>query len=486
MDRSEIRELLGDWSAGDGPLYQQLTERLRRAIADGDLTVGQRLPSERALAESLAVSRATVVTAYEALRAERLVSSRQGSGTVVARSALTDVARRAGDGRVKNGQAGMIFQRLLDGPGQKLISLSCAADPGSPWVAKALAELDLPALLSNQGYHPRGLPELRQAIAAMYREQGLPTSEDQILVTTGAQQAIGLIAQLYARRGNTVIAETPGWPGSVDIFRDAGTDVVGVDLDDEGIDLAGVQRAIERHQPALIYVMPSYNNPTGLVMSATRRRRLAELATRHDIPVCEDNAYDGYSAGAVPPPVAAFAPLAEVLTVGSLGKLVWGGLRIGWVRGPAGIVDRLARRKALADLGSPLLEQAVAARLVPDLPVIRRERAAEAGEQLRVMEELLREELPEWEWRTPDGGGSLWVRVPGVDARVFSQVALRHGVEVVPGTAMSTDGRFTDRIRVPFTFPAQTIDTLVCRLGSAWREARRHGAPAAMPERVIV
>lgn len=485
MDRSEIRELLGDWSAGDGPLYQQLTERIRRAISEGDLAIGQRLPSERALAESLAVSRATVVTAYEALRAERLVTSRQGSGTVVARSALTDAARRAGDGRVKNGQAGMIFQRLLDGPGQKLISLGCAADPGSPWVAKAVAELDLPTLLSSQGYHPRGLPDLRQAIAAMYSDQGLPTSEDQILITTGAQQAIGLIAQLYARRGNKVVAETPGWPGSIDIFRDAGTEVIGVDLDEEGIDLAGLQRAIDRHQPALLYVMPTYNNPTGLVMSATRRRRLAELAARHDLPVCEDNAYDGYSSGAVPPPVAMFAPLAEVLTVGSLGKLVWGGLRIGWVRGPAGIIDRLARRKALADLGSPILEQAVAARLVPDLPTIRRERAEEAGEQLRVMEALLREELPEWQWRTPHGGGSLWVRIPGVDARVFAQVAMRHGVEVVPGTAMSTDGRFTDHIRVPFTFPAQTIDTLVCRLGGAWREVRRHGAPAAM-DRVIV
>ena len=490
MDRSEVQELLGDWSAGNGPLYQQLTDRLRRAITNGDLVVGQRLPSERARAEALAVSRATVVTAYEALRAERLVVSRQGSGTVVARSNLTDVARRAQDGRVQGGQAGIIFQRLLDGPGQ-IISLSCASEPGSPWIREALEDLlreDLPTLLADNGYHPRGWEPLRMAVAAHYRGLGLPTTPEQILITTGAHQAIGLVAQLYARKGTRIVAESPGWPGCLDVFRDRGAQVLGVSLDDEGICVAATERAFIEHQPALLYVMPTYHNPTGLVMSATRRRRLADLAARFDVPICEDNAFDGYQSAKPPPPIASFAPKgAEVLTIGSLGKLVWGGLRIGWVRGPAGIIDRLARRKVLADLGGPLLEQALAARLMPSLAAIRAERSAELVERLEVLEQLLREQLPEWTWRRPDGGGSLWVRLPGVDARVFAQVALRHGVEVVPGTAMCADStRFADHIRLPFTFSKSELDSLVSRLAAAWQELRRHGPAEVVPERVIV
>jgi DNA-binding transcriptional MocR family regulator len=185
------------------------------------------------------------------------------------------------------------------------------------------------------------------------------------------------------------------------------------------------------------------------------------------------------------PPLAAGTP-HEVLSIGSLSKPVWAGLRVGWVRGPAPTVARLARLKALADLGSPVLDQAIAARLLPQLPAL-----AAAGERVRAerldrMAELLTTWLPDWRWRRPDGGSALWIALPGVDSQVFAQAALRRGIEVVPGAATGTEGGYGDHIRVPFTFSADLIETVVARLAATWAEVatpRKVGGPADRPSR---
>ncbi|GAA3124138.1 PLP-dependent aminotransferase family protein [Streptosporangium carneum] len=486
MDRipteRDVVALLGDWASGRGPLYRKLAQALGEAIEDGALLADDRLPSERALAEALQVSRATVVAAYEELRGRGLLVSRQGSGTRVARDVR--IRRPSADGRVPGGTATTIFQRLIDGPGE-LISVAVAAGDAAPELAVALRELvrdDLDELLAGPGYHPSGLPALREAVAAHLTGTGLPTAHDEILVTTGAHQGLVLVTELYVSPGATVLVEAPNWPGCLDVFRAAGARLATVPLDDEGAEVRAVSAMLRERKPALLYLMPTYHNPTGVLMSAARRHRIAELAAEHEVPVLEDNAYMTYhpESGAVPAPLAAYAPpRTEMLSLGSLAKAVWGGLRIGWVRGPAEIVQRLARRKVLADIGSPVLDQAIAARLLPQLDRILASRAQELGRQLDHIDGLLRERLPSWRWRRPDGGGALWVELPGVDAMAFAQVAVRHGVDVVPGTAMDPDGGHGNHIRLPFTFAPSTLDELVHRLARAWAEIERHGpAPA--------
>jgi DNA-binding transcriptional MocR family regulator len=262
-----------------------------------------------------------------------------------------------------------------------------------------------------------------------------------------------------------------------------------VPVDGEGIRADRLAGVFAASPPALLYVMPSFNNPTGVMMSATRRRQVAALAARPGVPVLEDNTYAAYRGPAdPPPPLAAYAPAgAEVLTAESLGKSVWGGLRVGWVRGTCEIIERLARRKALADLGGPVIEQAVAARLMPRMPELVAVRTAELRERLDLMEKLLREQLPDWRWRRPDGGASLWVELPGgVDAGVYAQVALRHGVEVVPGAAMDATGEYDDCLRLPFTFELPTIVEMISRLARAWAELERHGPTEATPLRPVI
>ncbi|WP_207944745.1 PLP-dependent aminotransferase family protein [Actinomadura rubrisoli] len=486
MDRyrsaEELVEILGDWVTASGPLYARLAAAVERAIDSGDLETGERLPSERDLARTLVVSRATVAAAYDGLRGRGLVDSRQGSGTRVAHRASGHPP--GADGRVPGGRATSIFQRFVDGPGE-VISLAYAIEGPVPDLRQALLDLvreDLPHLTADAGYHPRGLPALRAAVAAHLGGLGLPTSPDQVLVTAGASQAIGLAAQMYLRRRSAVVVESPGWPGCFDVFRAAGAELRGVRLDEEGARADEIERALNDRRPSLMFLMPTYHNPTGTLMSAARRARIARLAERHGVPVLEDNAYTGL-AGGTPPPIAAFGGAgAEILTVGSLAKAVWGGLRIGWVRAPAGAAERLARHKALADLGSPVLDQALAARLLPRLHELEARRSAAARQRLDHLTGLLRERFPAWRWTAPDGGAALWIELPRIDARSFAHVALRHGVEIVPGAAMDPDGGHDHYIRLPFTFPAETLTELVDRLGRAWAELRRS---ASYPDLVL-
>ncbi|WP_160049909.1 PLP-dependent aminotransferase family protein [Nocardiopsis sp. FR4] len=484
---AELADLLGAWPRGDGPLYQRLADTLRGLLDQGTLTPGERLPSERALAAALRVSRTTVVSAYDSLRSAGILDSRQGSGTRV--SERIEPVRP--DGWTANGNGNPMYRNLFQRD-EGLISAACLATPALTGVEEAVREVvaeDLPALMAEGTYYPSGLPALRRAVADHYTERGLPTAPDQIVVTTGAHQAVNLVAQLYLRKGSPVVVEDPSFAGCLDLMSDRGARFLPVPLDEQGMDGMGLRRAVTEHAPHLVYTMPSYHNPTGTMMSAARRRELGELSARHGVPVMEDFAYTGLRAADEPPPVAAFAPRgAEVITVESLSKIGWAGIRLGWLRAPAEMALRLSRRKILADLASPLLDQAVAVRLIRRYDELSRQRSELLREALDHMEGLLREALPAWEWRRPDGGAALWVRLPGVRARSYVQVALCHDVELVPGAIMSAseDDRHAEYFRLPFAYDRPTREELVWRLARAWRELDRYGPVEADPVRLVV
>lgn len=472
MDQSEpidVAARLGDWMAAVGPLYQGLALALRDAVAAGDLPRGARLPSERALAQQLALSRGTVVAAYDALRGQGVLESVRGSGTRVS-TELPFVTSSRGR-RVADGQAAPLFQRLTEGPGAT-ISVASAIDCAPADLRDALiavARDDLPSLLSDTGYYPSGLPALRVALAASYASAGLPTTAEQILVTTGAHQALSLAAAMYLRPGSCVVTESPAWPGCLDVFRAAGARVVGIPMDDQGLRTDLLAAALTQHRPALVFTMPTVQNPTGVLMSPSRRRRIAELSQEHDIPVLEDSAHTVPGAGE-PRPIAGFG--GPVISVGSLAKIVWPGLRLGWVRADLATIARLGRYKALADLGTPILDQALAIRLLPDLPDLGHTRARETRrlERLGHVTALLCRYLPEWTWREPDGGSVIWVRLPLQDASAFAQVALRHGVEVIAGSASDPNADHDSFVRLGFGYPLDTLDEMVHRLRQAWTE----------------
>ncbi len=473
--------VLGPWSDGPGPLHVKLAGALRRAIELGHVASGVRLPSERVLAHDLNVSRSTVVAAYDALRVEGLVESRQGSGTRV-RSARPRGLR-------EQPPLSPLYRTLLE-DGGPLISLAIAIHSAHPLVGEAVAEVaaDRERLLALMGYLPAGLPELREAIAQRFTSVGAPTSAEEILVTTGAQQAVNLGSALLLRPGDEVAVETPSLAGTLDALRSRGARFLPIPVDHQGVDTHALATLAARRPPALVYVMPSFHNPTGVLLAEHRRRALVELAVEREVPVLEDNALEFLVLeGEPPPPVAAFAPDgAPVLTAGSLSKAAWAGLRIGWLRGPANLIARVAELKAVADLGTPLFDQAVAARLVPRLAELSRDRGAELRAALQLVGDLLRQRLPEWEWEPPQGGPSLWIRLPSGTASGFAQVAARYGVEVIPGEVMSATGEHRSNFRLPFTAPQPLLEETIVRLENAWRAYTPGGQIGRLPAAVVV
>jgi DNA-binding transcriptional MocR family regulator len=362
---------------------------------------------------------------------------------------------------------------IVDFLGTHLPGLGALAD-------RFLSADDGPADWAREpGYFPLGLPELRRAIARHLSRGGLPTAEDQVLVTSGAQQAIGLVAALFLRRGDEVALEDPTYLGAIDIFQEVGARLIPIPVGNDGLRLDALRETLGTDRPRLIYAMPTFQNPTGAVLPESGRRRLARLCEERGIPLVEDNTLAELALdGEPPPPVAAFAAKAPILTIGSLSKLVWAGLRIGWVRAAEPVIARLAPRKTIGDLGSSVPSQVAALKFFRDAERIRALRRREIAERrARLLRELERQ-LPAWTYTRPAGGLSVWVRLPHGSAAEFARVALQYGVSVLPGTVTSPTGRFTDHLRLPFVLEGSAIREGVDRLARAWRAY----APASRPE----
>ncbi|WP_345563393.1 PLP-dependent aminotransferase family protein [Nonomuraea rosea] len=470
----DLVDLLGRWASGRGPLYLLLTARLRALIDDGVLAPDVRLPPDRVLARRLAVGRGTVVAAYDLLQQEARVVRRQGSGTRVA--ALDLPATRTADGVVAN----PLLMHILHPPdGVQL--LTCAA-PDEPPAAMFEAYEEAGARLAgvrDLGYQPAGNADLRAALAAYYTGRGVPTAPEEIMVTTGGQQALTLLTGLLVSPGDTVLTEAPTYPGALEVFRHAASVIRPMRVDEAGhamrehparvhVDEAG--HAI-RERPALTYLVPTARNPDGAVMGNQARRRLAALAAEHDVPLIDDEVCAELCfSGETPPPLAAFGAARgeQVITVGSMSKLVWGGLRVGWIRAAAPLISRLARLRAVHDLGGEVFSQLAAAALLRRLDVIRPARVRVLRERHDHLCAELRARLPSWSFEPALGGQTLWVRLPHGDVDSFSQVALRHGVAVPPGRSFDPLGGFTDYMRLHYLFPEEELSQAVNNLAAAW------------------
>ena len=327
------------------------------------------------------------------------------------------------------------------------------------------------ALLDDRMYYPLGLAVLRQALAKRLTSIGLPSNPDQILVTNGAQQAISLIASLFVQRDDTVLVEDPTYFGAIEAFRATGARVSSVPVGADGVAPGVLRDRIAATAPRLIYLTPTFQNPTGAVMPAIARKAISKLSREFGVPVIDDASLaDIILEGSPPAPIAAYGDHEGLLTAGSISKLIWPGLRVGWIRAATPVIERLGRIKTSTDLGSPLLTQAVGARLIQALPEAQRLRREQLRPRRALLAQLLKRHLPQWRFQIPEGGFFLWIRLPAGDARELAQVALRHGVLILPGSTMSAAGLYTRYVRLPFLADPEVLRVGIARLAGAWRE----------------
>jgi DNA-binding transcriptional MocR family regulator len=283
------------------------------------------------------------------------------------------------------------------------------------------------------------------------------------------------------------LVEDPTYFGALDAFRTADARITALPVEPDGVRPSVIRDRIKSTAARLVYLTPTFQNPTGSVMPAAARREVSRIVAESGVPLIDDcTLADLVLEGATPPPLAAYAPQAAIITIGSLSKLVWPGLRVGWVRAPAWIIERLVRLKSSVDLASPLLTQAIAVRMLEDIGLPRRLRRLQLRPRRDLLVELLRKHLPEWKFRVPSGGLFLWVKLPRGDARELVQVALRHGVIFLPGPHASALGRCETFLRIPFLAEPETLRTGVKRLSAAWKDYESNGQPGRDQRLVVV
>ncbi|MTV27076.1 PLP-dependent aminotransferase family protein [Nitriliruptoraceae bacterium ZYF776] len=474
---------LDGWDARPGPRSTALADALRDAAHGGTLPSGTRLPAERTLAQTLGVSRGTVVRAYERLRDAGLARTRHGAGTVIG-AAVSGPEKRAVE-LVEGLPRGSILAASTEERAAGAIDLRGAAWPGigglPPEVFQRTPE-QLRRLATEPGYRPLGLAVLRQAIARHLTAQGLPTDPNQVLVTAGAQQAIDLALTTLCEPGDPVVVEELTYPGILELLTTRRLRPRPVPLRPEGVDHLALGHVLERRTPPLTYLVPTHHNPTGTTLAGPLRRLVAEKVVETGGILLDDQSLaEVWLDAPPPPPIAASLPEAEahVITIGSASKWAWGGLRVGWIRASGGLFDRLARVKVVLDLGTSVEAQLTATALLEradDLLEVRRELLRS---QMAALEGALRRELPGWRWRTPTGGLSLWVDLGGAPGDVVAQLAGRHGVLVPPARVCSASGRDVGHLRLTFAQDAATLERAVSGLADAWRDHLARAAPAA-------
>ena len=450
--------LLNIDSESSTPVYLQIRDGIVALVEDGTLRPGDRLPPTRALADTVGVHRSTIVRAYDEIRALGYLESRPGSYSTVrrrARPAATTVVRdRTVSGSLVDwlalstdpvrqalqaepapvardpADAPIDFERLAADP-----ALAPAGDLRG-CLRRALAGNE-PAVLDYAD--PAGLPSLRETISTRLRSHGVAVSADEVLITSGAQHALDLILRLLTRPGDRIVVEAPTYGMAHALVRLHGLAAVEVPMLDDGIDLETLERVLDRSSAKLVYTMPNFHNPTGVTTDQAHRERLLAVCERHRVPLVEDGFQEEMKYfGKAVLPIKSIDARGLVLYVGTFSKVVFPGLRVGWIAAPREAIALLTTVQYASCLATNTLAQAAADRF---------SRRGEFEAYLRRIHRIYRRRMqtmqhglerhlpPEVRWTRPVGGYTVWLTLAGRsdDERLWCKRLAAAGVSVAPG-----------------------------------------------------
>lgn len=447
-------------------LYRQIAAGLLQSIQSGRLGPGTKLPSTRDLAQSLGVHRRTVVQAFELLKREGRVTSGIGQGTFVSQgtSFTTAVAANTqappGD-EEKLSWEGLIVRRTelfpepwrfwtaTGGHDDRVRFTGATADPDLYPVDEIRSILD--DVFSTHGSAaldygpPEGVRSLREWVAERLLARGVECNPDQVIIVSGSQQGLDLVSRLLLHEGDQVAVEEPGYGNGFRLFQAMGARVTGIPVDEDGIRLDVLEQVLARSAPRLLYIMPIFQNPTGLNLSPRRVDGLLEICRRYRVPIIEDQFdSDLYYRGAPPEPVKASDANGLVVLMGSFSKIVFPGMRLGWVIAPEPLVQALRELKLMADFASsPLAQHAMDLFCRRGLLDRHLDRVREVyGRRLHTMLAAMEMNFPgSVRWTRPKGGLTLWVSGgDGFDSFELLQRARTAGVEFTPGMVFYPNG----------------------------------------------
>jgi DNA-binding transcriptional MocR family regulator len=473
------------------PIYRQLIRHVRMQIESGLLPAGARLPASRDLARQLGISRISVVNAYAELRAEGFLSAHAGRGTFVAgdrepaslastngshppqHHSATDMPT-APDRSIRE------MMRLARKPG--VINFSHGSPPVEFFPVNHLRDA-INTVLDRDGSKaltyeiPEGYAPLRASVRDYVSALGIRCTVDQVLITGGTQQALDLVVQALLADGDLLVTENPTYLGIIDIARTRRVQIHGIEMDDDGMRLDMLENFVIDHHPQLLYIMPTFHNPTGRVMSLHRRRQILNLANEYKLTVLEDGVYHEFRfEGEALPPLKALDENGIVIHASGFTKTLLPGMRIGYVITGNPHLDRLVRVKQAADISTPGLNQR-AIHLMLERGVLAQQLERNSRELKRRRDVALSAASkylpPGARWNVPQGGLYLWVELPrsGPTAAELYISAIQAGVAYAIGNVFYTDGCGSYRLRLNYGAQSPTdIEEGFKRLGRAWRE----------------
>lgn len=468
LSAAQVTALLGgkEW---EPPVYRDLAGRIRLLVVDGQLPDGFRLPSERDLCAALGLSRTTVTSAYAALRDQGVVQARRGAGNFVHQP--------------ESGLASSLLPiTLASEEDNALLALNTAASTAPPGLSRAYqaAAERLPALLGGTGYFPDGVESLRVALADWFTARGLPTRASQLIITVGSLSAWNVVLQGLADPGDPVLLESPTYYNAIEACRRRGARLVPFPITADDWDPGRLETILQRSQARLAFLIPEFQNPTGIWLDEEQRRAAARTLNRHRVITVVDETLVDLRLDGDPERTPMGSLLDDAITIGSASKSYWGGLRIGWIRSPRSHVRRLIETQATMDNGAAPFEQLVVAELMRDADRILDHQRARIRRQRDHLIAEMATALPDWQVRVPRGGLSLWFQLPTESSNLVSALARKRELVLTPGPRFYPRGGGRRHLRIPFVADPPVLTEAVRRLVPAWQESR---SSSAAPQR---
>lgn len=468
------------------PVYLQIRNCIRQIIQAGGLKPGDRLPSIRHLARTAQVNKLTVIEAYSVLEADGLVHARQGVGFFINPPSLSTPQKPS---TFAPQQTVVIPQKptvsFLD---VSQVVLQARSQPNtinfSTGFPQAIGLEDLQRIARRAvsqsidkffiHNHPQGEPVLREQIAQLMVQLGVPTSPDSLLITNGSMQALALVTQQLIQPGDWVVVEAPTFHGYLAQLRRAGAHIIGIPMAATGMNLELLEQYLKSHRPKLIYTISTQHNPTGITTSLAHRRQLLALAEHYDCIILEDNAYEWLSFDQTPPPIKALDQNNRVIYFGTFSKTLMPALRIGYCMITGPLYQPLVERKLLHDFHVSILSQAIISEYLATGHYRRRLTQLKGlNRQNRdLMVRALETHFPdEVAWTVPKGGLFLWVQMPpNTNLDRLAHEAIQQRVLVSPATPFFPDEQGYPALRLCFAQSAEAIETGIAQLGTLLKQ----------------
>lgn len=475
------------------PIYLQITGQIKDMILNGMLAEGYKLPPERKLADMLGINRSTVLNAYRELKADGFAGSHIGQGTVVLavkkgmggdRTALREPLqwRQLFSQNAARMREPLLRDLMELASREDVISFAAGmADPKLYPLAdlqdichKLTDESSKAAFLHcpTEGYY-----SFRKAVGNVMRSRGVFTLPEEIMILAGSQQGLDLVARSFLDPGDAVVVEEPSFFCALQIFRAAGARLIGVPVDENGMRMEALETVLSRYKPKLIYTLPTFQNPSGAVMSMERRILLLNLAYRYQVPIVEDDPYGElrYEGSSIPC-LKALDTQGYVMYLSTFSKILFPGLRVGWLNAPKTVIKQIALLKQMADLHTSSLSQCIFEEflekglLKQHLERLRKEYLLRRNAMMHALDKYAPAGV---QWNKPLGGFYIWCSVPGgfSKSKLFIK-ALEKKVAFVTGDAFYVDEQVQNQIRLNFSFHSpEVIQEGIKRLMEALNEA---------------